>query len=114
MAPAEILSNFLTGLGDEAVAWLRIEGEEVSDQGGDADRVASLSEQAAIFLDGYFSKFDALFRADSRVCGTLVAPKSGEGDAMFFVEIGEVSAFIAAAPDLISNIAMRWQSMVAE
>ena len=114
LAPAEILSNFLTGLGDEAVAWLRIEGEEVSDQGGDADRVASLSEQAAIFLDGYFSKFDALFRSDARACGTLVAPKSGAGDAMVFVEIGEVSAFIAAAPDLISNIAMRWQSMVAE
>lgn len=114
LAPAEVVSSFLSGLGDEAVAWLRIEGEEVSESGGDAGRVASLGEQAAIFLDGYFSKFETLFRGDARACGTVVAPKSGSGDAMLFVEIGEVSAFVAAAPDLILSIAMRWQALVAE
>lgn len=114
LAPAEVVSSFLSGFGDEAVAWLRIEGEEVADQGGDADRVASLSEQAAIFLDGYFSKFETLFRGDARACGTVVAPKIESGDAMMFVEIGEVSAFVVAAPDTISKIAMRWQSLVAE
>ncbi len=114
LAPNDVLSTFLTGLGDDVTAWLRIEGEEVSDQTGSADRLASLGEQAAIFLDGYFGKFEALFPADAKACGTVIAPKSGSGDAMMFVEIGEVSAFVAAAPDKILPIAMRWQALVAE
>ena len=111
MEPIEILSEFLGGLGDEAIAWLRIEGEEVSDESGDADRTAKLGEQAAVFLDSYFGKFEALFPAEARACGTIVAPVAGE--AMFFVEIGDVSAFVAAEPDRIARVAQRWQAMVA-
>ena len=40
-----------------------------------------------------------------------VAPVAGE--AMFFVEIGDVSAFVAAEPDRIARVAQRWQAMVA-
>ena len=112
LEPIEVLTQYLSDLGDDAVAWLRIEGEEVSDEKGEAERVAKLGEQAALFLDGYFGKFEALFPAEARSCGTIVAPV--EGEAMFFVEIGDVSAFVAASPDRIAGIAQRWQAMVAE
>lgn len=114
MEPSEVLSTFLGELGDDALGWLRIEGEEVSDQHGDPDRIVDLGEQAAVFLDGYFGKFETIFPSDAKACGTLVAPKPGAGDAMFFVEMGEVSAFVVAAPDKISKVAMRWQALVAE
>ena len=74
--------------------------------------MASLGEQAAIFLDGYFSKFDALFSGDAAACGTVIAAKDGE--AMLFVEYGEVSAFVAADVGQITSIARSWQELVAE
>lgn len=111
LEPSEVLTEYLAGLGDDAIAWLRIEGEEVLDQGGDPDRAAKLGEQAAIFLDGYFGKFESLFPPDARSCGTIVAPASGA--AMFFVEIGDVSAFVTADAGRIASLAQRWQGMVA-
>ncbi len=111
LEPSEILTRYLADLGEDAIAWLRIEGEEVLDQSGEPDRTARLGEQAAIFLDGYFGKFEALFPAEARACGTIVAP--AEGEAMLFVEFGEVSAFVVAEPERIAAVAQRWQRMVA-
>ena len=114
LSPEEVLSQFLDGLGDQGVAWLRIKGEEVTDQGGDEHRVAALGEQAAVFLDGYFAKFEEVFPADARACGTLIAPASDQGEAMFFVEYGEESAFLAGPTIVMPAVAGRWQALVAE
>lgn len=109
-----VLTHFLDGLGEQGVAWLRIKGEEVTDQGGDEDRVAALGEQAAIFLDGYFAKFEEVFPPDAAACATLIAPAADKGDAMFFVEFGEESAFLAGPVALMPAVAGRWQAQVAE
>ncbi len=114
LSPDAVLSHFLDGLGDQGVAWLRIKGEEVTDQGGDEDRVAALGEQAAVFLDGYFAKFEEVFPADAAACGTLIAPASDKGEAMFFVEFGEESAFLAGPTAMMPAVAGRWQALVAE
>ena len=113
MSPTEAMTAFLGGLGPD-VSWLRINGEEVADQGGAEDRLVTLGEQAAIFLDGYFAKFEALFDASAPACGTVIAPADAAGEAMFFVEYAEESAFLAAPPGEIAGIARAWQSLVAE
>ncbi|MCG6883163.1 MAG: hypothetical protein LJE62_05345 [Silicimonas sp.] len=112
--PDDILSGFLADLGDAALAWLRIEGEEVTLQGGEEAAVAALSEQAAIFLDSYFGKFDAAYREPSLACGTVIAPADGSANAVFFVEIGEFSAIIHAPAAQMPSIASDWQRRVAE
>ena len=112
--PGDILTKFLKENGKEAIAWLRIEGESVTEQGGAETRVAALGEQAAIFLDGYFAKFEELYNGDSKACVTVIAPGRGKGTAVFFVEFGEVSAFIAADPARVGNLARRWQALVAD
>ncbi len=109
--PVETLERFLASLDLESTAWLRIEGEEVTGQGGRDDRVAKLGETAAVFLDGYFAKFETAFRTPSLACGTLIA--SG-AEAIFFVEIGSLSAFIVAETDQLLGIATSWQQLVAE
>ncbi|NNE81078.1 MAG: hypothetical protein HKN18_12490 [Silicimonas sp.] len=112
--PGDVLGGYLQEISTDAIAWLRIEGEEVTDQNGPEDRVAALGEQAAVFLDGYFAKFDVLFPTDAKACGTVVSPKDGNSDALLFVEFGEVSAFIAVKPALVADLAGRWQRLVAD
>lgn len=112
--PAEILSGFLGSLSDEVVAWLRIEGEAVTDQGGDLTAATELGETAAVFLDGYFSKFEEAFPEPSLACATLIAPAEKGASALFFVEIGDCSAIIAAKTKHAVALAARWQGLVAE
>lgn len=112
--PAEILESFLSGLDDSSVAWLRIEGEEVVGQGGPEAAVGALGEQAAIFLDGYFSKFDIAFREPSLACGTLISPGEAGDSSLFFVEVGDLSAILTAPPDKMLGVATAWQRLVAE
>lgn len=112
--PSEILNEFLSQITDEdAEAWLRIEGENVTDQGGEAERLAELGEQAAVFLDSYFSKFDVLFSEEGPTA-TVIAPSSDGQAAAFFVEIGGMSAFVAAKQPRFAALASTWQSLVAE
>ena len=113
-SPQDILSRFLSSLDAKTVAWLRIEGEEVAAHGGPEAAVAALTEQAAVFLDGYFSKFDAAFREPSFACGTLVSPGEGGAAGLLFVEIDTISAIVAAPPSGILGIATTWQRLVAE
>ena len=110
----EVLETFLAGLQATDVAWLRIEGEEVTGQGGPADVVTALGEQAALFLDGYFSKFETAFREPAYACGTLISPGDGGDCALFFVEIEALSAIVSAPPASILAIATTWQRLVAE
>ena len=112
LANVVILAIFGVAQPSLGLTLLRIEGEEVADQRGDPERIASLGEQAAIFLDGYFSKFEALFPAEAKACGTLVS--AGAGEAMLFVEIGEISAFVVAEPSRIVSIAQGWQALVVD
>ena len=114
LSPEEVMSAFLKGVDAPSVSWLRINGEEVTEQHGDEARAASLGEQAAIFLDGYFGKFEELFADTAVSCGTLVAPSVPGGEAMLFVEIAQESAFLAADTGELVEIARSWQALVAE
>lgn len=109
--PAEIVAEFLQKSGDSVLAWLRIEGEAVTDQGGDAGLLQSLGDQAAVFLDGYFSKLETLFADEGASLATLIAPIGGAGPAVLFIEMAELSMFIAAQPDRAAALATRWQSL---
>lgn len=112
--PSEILDEFLSQITDEdAEAWLRIEGENVTDQGGEAERLTQLGEQAAVFLDSYFSKFDALFFEEGATA-TVIAPNESGKAAAIFVEIGGISAFVAAKKGRFAVLAQNWQSLVVE
>ena len=112
LSASDVLTKFLSALGEDALAWLRIEGEDVTDQGGDPALAGALGEQAAVFLDGYFGKFDDLYPDESGPCATLIGPMSGAGATALFVEVGEVSAFIAAKTQTAPDIARNWQKMI--
>ena len=111
LSPEDILSRFVSGLGDDAIAWLRIEGEDVTDQGGDASVLEQLGDHAAVFLDGYFGKFEGLYREESFALATLVAPVGPGGHGALFVEIGELSAFIAINGERAPEAAALWQKL---
>ena len=113
MSPDDVMSRFLSDLGDDAVAWLRIEGEDITDQGGEAADIEALGEQAAVFLDGYFSKFETLYPDVGGAFGTLIGPVGETGNAAFFAEIGELSAFVATKSDRAVAVAGKWQRLAA-
>lgn len=110
-SPDAVLTRFLSELGDDAIAWLRIEGEDVTAQGGKASAVEALGDQAAVFLDGYFGKFETIFPEAGDACAIYVGPVAGTGPAALFVEIGELSAFIAANAERAPELVSRWQKM---
>lgn len=112
--PSEVLGDFLKKITGDAIAWLRIEGEAVTDQGGDANAAAKLGENAAVFLDGYFSKFENAFPEPAISCGTVISPGPDHSAALFFIEFAELSAVISATPDNVLAIASSWQKLVAE
>lgn len=113
LSPEEIVTRFLSGLKEDRVTWLRIEGENVTDQGGVPEAVEALGEQAAIFLDGYFGKYETLFPEGEQVCASVIASDDKGASAVLFVEFGELSAFVAASTDTILDLAMRWQRLTA-
>ncbi|MEM7718205.1 MAG: hypothetical protein AAF222_03320 [Pseudomonadota bacterium] len=114
LSASETLEAFLVRLDTKSVAWLRIEGEEVTGQGGPEAIVSGLAEQAALFLDGYFSKFETAFRESSLACGTLISPGDAAQTGLFFIEIDTVSAILSAPTSEILGIATAWQRLVAE
>ena len=113
-SPRDIMDRFLSGLDTKTAAWLRIEGEEVVAQGGAGPAVEGLGEQAAIFLDSYFGKFEVAFREPSLACGTLISPGDGGSSGLLFVEIENLSAIVTAPPASLLGIATSWQRLVAE
>ena len=110
-SPEAVLARFLSEVKDDAIAWLRIEGEDVTDQGGDPAAVDALGEQAAMFLDGYFGKFEALYPAAGAASATFVGPVADTGPAALFVEIGELSAFVAAEAGRGPELIGKWQRL---
>ena len=75
---SKLMEKFLFGLGETVIGWIQIEGEEVTAEQGDNAFIEELSEQAALFLDGYFAKRDALLSQSSRgmASGNATAPRS--------------------------------------
>lgn len=114
MRPEDVLDRFLAALPSGDIAWLRIAGEEVVAQGGPAGAVEDLGAQAAVFLDGYFSRFETAFREPAQAFGTLIASNDPASAGLFFVEIGDLSAIFAAPADQLLEIAGAWQRLVAE
>ena len=112
--PSALLTDFLQNLGPEVEAWMRIEGEAVTDQGGDSKAAAKLGDSAAVFLDGYFRKFDEAFPEPSLACGTLLMPPANSKNALFFVEIAEYSAIMTVKLEKAVGLAAHWQSLVAD
>lgn len=114
--PAELLEKFLKWLGDRSNAWLRIEGEEVTDQAGDPARLEALGEQAALFLDSYFSKFDDLYPGNA-VGPFVTALASGDAkgaEAVLFIEIAELSAFVVVKQTALAEAVAQWQSSIVD
>ncbi len=110
--PKELLASFVSGLGDRSIAWLRIEGEDVADQYGDADTLGMLGEHAAIFLDGYLSKREQIYQGEQGpACLVLAAGDATPG--IIFLDCGEAMAFVAVRAAAIGAIARDWQSHVA-
>ena len=108
--PGALLGGYLDAIEGDATAWLRIEGEDVTGQGGAAD---GLSDLAAVFLDGYFSRFDTAYADPAFALGTVIAPREAGKSALFFVELGDVSAVILAPSEKMAGLAVRWQRLVA-
>lgn len=113
-APDEILTTFLDGIDTQKATWLRIEGEEVAGQGGADAAIDALGEQAALFLDGYFSKFDVAFSEPTDACGTFIASADPAANAVFFVEIGQLSAIISGPQTAVLQIAADWRKKTAQ
>ena len=110
--PEATLADYLGSLGKGATAWLLIEGEEVKNQSGPEDVVAGLGNQAAVFLDGYFSKKDTLFQGETGPSG-LVFAGNADTDAVLFLDCGASMAFVMAEAGNVATLAQDWQARVA-
>lgn len=108
--PGQSVASFLAGLDNDALGWIQIEGEEVTAESGEEDFIVELSEQAALFLDGYFSKQDSIFGEGA--AAIALGPLGTDGTAVLFVDYDGVSAFIAMPANNLGQIATRWQSVV--
>ena len=108
--PKDRMMTFLEGLGEKAPAWLAIEGEEVTKQGGEAAAVAKLSEHAGLFLDGYFSKKDMLFQGEAGPNALVFL--SGDG-AVLFLDCGDAMAYVKAEAKTAVTLANEWQAINA-
>lgn len=110
--PGAALEDFLTALDARASAWLLIEGEEVKKQSGSETVVADLGNQAALFLDGYFSKKDLLFQGETGPTGLVFAGGVG-GDAILFLDCESSMAFVLSKSEDVATLAQDWQARVA-
>lgn len=110
--PGAALEAFLGALDARASAWLLIEGEEVKKQSGSEALVADLGNQAAVFLDGYFSKKDLLFQGETGPSG-LVFAGGANGDAVLFLDCETSMAFVLSKSQDVATLAQEWQARVA-
>ncbi len=104
-----MLEYFIAGLGDRVLAWLRIDGEEVADQGGDAALLGTIGEHAAVFLDGYFAKRDQLYQGETGPAA-LVLNADGDAPSLVFLDCGTALAFLAVPAELSAGVLVEWQA----
>ena len=107
-----ILKDFITALGNRVLAWLRIDGEEVADQGGEAELLSNIGEHAAVFLDGYFSRRDQLFQGET---GPVALVLSGDVKvpSLVFLDGGDAMAFLSVPAESSADVARDWQLHVS-
>lgn len=110
--PEATLADYLGSIGTDAKAWLLIEGEEVKNQSGPEAAVAELGNQAAVFLDGYFSKKEMLFQGEAGPNG-LVFAGGADSNAVLFLDCGESMAFVVSTATEVATLARDWQARVA-
>jgi hypothetical protein len=110
--PGAALEDFLIALDARASAWLLIEGEEVKKQSGSESLLADLGNQAAVFLDGYFSKKDLLFQGETGPSGLVFAGGAG-GEAVLFLDCESSMAFVLSKSQDVATLAQDWQARVA-
>ena len=110
--PGGTLGDYLATAGSRSVAWLLIEDEAVKGQFGPDAIIADLSDKAAIFLDGYFSRKDALFQGEAGPNGLVFAAMK-DGPAMVFLDCGASMAFLLASATEAATLARDWQARVA-
>ena len=106
-APSETLPDFAAGLKSKAVAWLRVEGEDVADQSGSKADVARLGETAAYLLDAYLNGKDALFGAEE---GPKAFAVSGPEEGLFFADTGSQTIFVLTKPENLIDVAGAWRA----
>ena len=106
--PEAMLVEFIASLGDRVLAWLRIDGEEVADQGGEPALLGAIGENAAVFLDGYFAKRDQLYQGETGPAA-LVLNAQGEVPSLVFLDCGGSMAFLAVAAEKSADVARDWQ-----
>ena len=110
--PDAALEDFLSALDASASAWLLNKGEEVKKQSGSEAVVAELGNQAAVFLDGYFSKKDLLFQGEAGPSGLVFAGGAG-GQAVLFLDCESSMAFVLSSAQDVATLAQDWQARVA-
>lgn len=76
--PIEALTRFLSRAGENAVAWLRIDGEDVSATGGPEAEVATLGDALGALLDTFFQKRAALALPESAPVCLALEPMQAE------------------------------------
>lgn len=106
------LKEFVEELGKKSSGWLRIEGEDVAAQGGDAEIVSELGNQAAIFLDGFLAQKEVVTQGEIGPSGCIMLGKTS--DALVFLDGGDSMAFLRAKPEIALEIANSWQSVFAQ
>ena len=107
-----ILKDFIDNLGDRVMAWLRIDGEEVADQSGEAALLSKIGEQAPVFLDGYFAKRDQLFQGETGPVA-LVLSAGADVPSLVFLDSGDAMAFLAVGAESSAGVAQDWQLHVS-
>ncbi|MEM9970416.1 MAG: hypothetical protein AAF762_04895 [Pseudomonadota bacterium] len=109
--PAAGLAGFVEGLNGRVAGWLRIDGETVAAQGGAEDVVASLTDSAGVFLDGYYGRRDTLKGSSSGPLGMVFT--ASDGRAVVFIDAGEAMVFARADAATAYGIARDWQQVTA-
>ncbi len=107
--PEAMLAEFIESLGDRVHAWLRIDGEEVADRGGEPALLRAIGEQAAVFLDGYFAKRDQLYQGEAGPAA-LVLNSDGKAPSLVFLDCGAALAFLAVSAEASAEVAGDWQA----
>lgn len=107
----EVMTDFLATLGEGGHVWLHIVGENVVKGSGSAEDKAALSDVAALFLDGYFAKFENIYPTESGAVFTALAANGGS--AVLFAETEDQSVFAQVAFSALPELAATWSRLTS-
>lgn len=105
--PVEGMTRFLAAAKEQAAAWLRIDGEDVSDQGGEPERLERMAGLAE-FLDTFLSRREAmLLPADAPSC-FAIGPMEGT-DTLLVADHGPTMAVLLVEAGTAEPVLDAWQ-----